>query len=169
MRVDFILAAARAERSRIGRLSRTWLFALLASIVGVGLYQLDTSLHLYQLDYRQPVPRFGIPGYGVLALAVLLSGAVFLAFDMRRRDARARIAEALAARPVSNLELLGGRCLGIAVIVWLLLAGIFGLIQAIGLLAAIMPWLGDPATLAVSIVAFLAIDAMPVVACGLRW
>ena len=164
MRVDFILASARAELSRTSRLSRTWLFAMLASIVGVGLYQLGASLHLYQLVHRQPVPRFGFQGYGVLALAVLLFGAVFLAFDMRRRDARARIAEALGARPVSNLELLGGRCLGVALIVWALLAGIFGLIQAIGLFAAILdvPWLGEAAA-PLTVVTFLVVDAIPLV------
>ena len=60
MRVDFILASARDELSRTRRLSRTWLFAMLATIVGVGLYQLGASLHLFQLAYNQPVPRFGI-------------------------------------------------------------------------------------------------------------
>ena len=137
---------------------------MLASIVGVGLYQLGASLHLYQLVHRQPVPRFGFQGFGVLALAVLLFGAVFLAFDMRRRDARARIAEALGARPVSNLELLGGRCLGVALIVWALLAGIVGLIQAIGLSAAILdvPGLGEAAA-PLTVVAFLVIDAIPLV------
>lgn len=164
MRVDFILASARDELSRTRRLSRTWLFAMLATIVGVGLYQLGASLHLFQLAYNQPVPRFGIQGFGALALAVLLFGTVFLAFDMRRRDSRARIAEALDAKPVSNLELLGGRCLGVALIVWLLLAGIFGLIQAIGLLAAVLDiaWLGE-AAVPLSVVAFLVIDAVPLV------
>lgn len=164
MRVDFILASARDELSRTRRLSRTWLFAMLATIVGVGLYQLAASLHLFQLAQQQPVPRFGIQGFGALALAVLLFGTVFLAFDMRRRDSRARIAEALDAKPFSNLELLGGRCLGVALIVWLLLAGIFGLIQAIGLLAALLDiaWLGE-APVPLSVVAFLVIDAVPLV------
>lgn len=164
MRLDFILAAARAELLRTMRLSRTWLFATLASIVGLGLYQLGASVHLYQLTYRQPVPRFGLQGYGLLALAVLLAGTVFLAFDMRRRDARARIADALDARPVTNLELLGGRCLGVALIVWLLLAGIFGLTQVIGLLATglNLPWLAEAPALR-PLVAFLTIDAIPLV------
>lgn len=164
MRVDLVLASARAELLRTRRLSRTWLFALLATVVGLGLYQLGASLHLYQLVHRQPAPRFGLPGYGLLTLTVLLFGMVFLAFDMRRRDVRATIAEALDAKPVSNLELLVGRCLGTAVIAWLLLAGIFGLIQAGGLLATVLdvPWLGE-APAPASVGAFLVIDAMPLV------
>ncbi|MCY4013726.1 MAG: hypothetical protein OXG82_13545 [Gammaproteobacteria bacterium] len=164
MRVDFILAAARAELLRTTRLSRTWLFALLATLIGVGLYQLGASLHLYQLVYHQPVPRFGLQGYGLLALAVLLFGTIFLAFDMRRRDVRARMADALDATPVTNLELLGGRCLGVALVVWLLLVGIFGLIQVIGLVAMVLDvaWLGE-AVAPLPLFAFLTIDAVPLV------
>lgn len=164
MRVDFILAAARAELLRTMRLSRTWLFALLATLIGVGLYQLGASLHLYQLVYHQPVPRFGLQGYGLLALAVLLFGTIFLAFDMRRRDVRARMADALDATPVTNLELLGGRCLGVALVVWLLLVGIFGLIQVIGLVAMVLDvaWLGE-AVAPLPLFAFLTIDAVPLV------
>ena len=164
MRVDFILAAARAELLRTTRLSRTWLFAMLASIVGLGLYQLGASLHLYQLVYSQPVPRFGLQGYGMLTLAVLLFGTVFLAFDMRRQDARARIADTLDARPVTNLELLGGRCLGIVLLVWLVLVGLFGLMQVVGLFATTLDvaWLAEaPPPLA--LVAFLTFDAIPMV------
>ncbi|MCY3811749.1 MAG: hypothetical protein OXH15_08145 [Gammaproteobacteria bacterium] len=162
MRVDFILAAARAELLRTTRLTRTWLFALLASIVGLGLYQLGASLHLYQLVYSQPVPRFAFQGYGTLALAVLLFGTVFLAFDMRRRDARDRIADALDTTPVTNLELLSGRCLGVALIVWLLLVGIFGLMQVIGLVAMVLDVasLGE-AVAPLPLFAFLTIDAVP--------
>ena len=112
------------------------------------------------------MPRFGLQGYGLLALTVLLAlaGTVFLAFDMRRRDARARIADALDARPVTNLELLGGRCLGVSLVVWLLLAGIFGLTQVIGLLAAVLDlaWLAEAPAL-LPLVAFLTIDAIPLV------
>ena len=162
MRVDFILAAARAELLRTMRLSRTWLFAMLASIVGLGLYQLGASLHLYQLVYSQPVPRFGFQGYGTLALAVLLFGTVLLAFDMRRRDARDRITDALDTTPVTNLELLSGRCLGVALIVWLLLVGIFGLMQVIGLVAMVLDVasLGE-AVAPLPLFAFLTIDAVP--------
>ena len=42
-----------------------------------------------------------------------------LAFDIRARDERERIAGVLDTRPIPNVVLLGGRVLGIVFIAWL--------------------------------------------------
>ena len=79
-------------------------------------------------------PRFALPGVGMLLLSVLLIGVVFLAFDIRARDARVRIAAVLDTRPLSNIELLGGRLLGIALAAWLPLAVWAMLLLGVGML-----------------------------------
>ena len=54
-------------------------------------------------------PRFVLSVVGNAWLWLFLVAAVFLAFDARQQDERARVAEVLDARPTSNLALLSGR------------------------------------------------------------
>lgn len=58
-------------------------------------------------------PRFLIAELGTYLLWLLLVGVVFMAFDVRNVDVRARIGEALDVRPVSNLSMIVGRILGL--------------------------------------------------------
>lgn len=64
-------------------------------------------------------------------------GALFLVFDVDRRVARNRIADALHSRPVRNVEFLIGRVLGVAGLVWLITASNLLAMQVFGLLAQI--------------------------------
>ena len=118
------LAVAAAEFRGARRLSRTWLWGFLVVAGGSFVY----------LGWSGSVARFALPGVGMLLLWVLLIGVVFLAFDIRARDARERIAAVLDARPIPNVVLLGGRLLGIALIAWLPLAVWALLLQGIGML-----------------------------------
>ena len=118
-----LLAVAAAEFRGTRRLGRTWLLAFLAVVGGLFLY----------LGWSG-VARFALPGVGMLLLSVLLVGVVFLAFDIRARDERERIAAVLHTRPIPNIVLLGGRLLGIALIAWLPLAVWAVLLQGIGML-----------------------------------
>ncbi|MDE0039231.1 MAG: hypothetical protein OXU77_17000 [Gammaproteobacteria bacterium] len=117
------LAVAAAEFRGARRLSRTWLLGFLVVAGGSFLYLGGSG-----------VPRFALPGVGMLLLSVLLIVVVFLAFDIRARDERERIAEVLDARSIPNVVLLGGRLLGIAFIAWLPLAIWALLLQGIGML-----------------------------------
>jgi len=117
------LAVAAAEFRQARRLGRTWLLGFLA-VVGGSLVYLEGS----------GAPRFALPGVGTLLLSVLLIGVVFLAFDIRARDERERIAAVLDMRPIPNIALLAGRLLGISLVVWLPLAVWALLLLGIGML-----------------------------------
>ena len=120
-------------------------------------------------------PRFVLSAIGNVWLWPFLIATVFMAFDSRQQDERARVAEVLDARPVSNLALLGGRLAATVAVAWLALVGIAALIQAGGTvsrmvyeasgnetasLASLAWWLAvtvEPA----SLVTLLAVDALP--------
>ena len=103
---------------RIGRrLVRTWLFVALAFVLaGYEFWEL-TSLHasasLFCASLGMLNPKYELIASSATLLLIFQIGIVLLVFDIRSRDDRARIAEALAARPFSNLELLTGRVLGV--------------------------------------------------------
>ena len=90
-------------------------------------------------------PRFLIADLGVYLLWLLLVGVVFMAFDIRNGDMRARIAEALDARGVSNFSMITGRALGVVAAVALPVLGTVVVLQVLGILArAVNFWMGDP-------------------------
>ncbi len=117
-------------------------------------------------------PRFVLSAIGNVWLWLFLIATVFMAFDTRQQDERARVAEVLDAKPVSNLALLGGRLAATVAVAWLALVGIAALIQAGGTVsrmvheasgnetASLAWWLAvtvEPA----SLVTLLAVDALP--------
>ena len=77
-------------------------------------------------------PRFVLSTMGNYWLWLYLLAVVFLAFDARQQDERARIAEVLDVRPISNLALLGGRLAGTVLVAWLAFVAVAVLIQAGG-------------------------------------
>ena len=85
-------------------------------------------------------PRFIMAGVGSFFLWVLLAAMIFLAFDVRARDARERMAEVLDARPVGNLTLLAGRLIGMVVVIWVPLLLLCLIMQGIGALSAAFDW-----------------------------
>ena len=132
-----LAGVAAAEFRSARRMARTWLFALLALAVGVIGYHGPSTDHIFGDGVA---PRFALPGLGLLLLWIVVAGVVFVSFDARARDERARLAEALDARPVSNGALLGGRLLATVIIVWLPLALLAAGLWAGGALVARMAW-----------------------------
>ena len=105
-------------------------------------------------------PRFLIAEVGVYLLWLLLVGVVFMAFDVRNGDMRARIAEALDARPVSNFSMITGRALGVVAAVALPVLGTVVVLQVLGTLArAANFWMGDPVE-PVSLASFVLLDVL---------
>ena len=105
-------------------------------------------------------PRFLIAELGVYLLWLLLVGVVFMAFDVRNGDMRARIAEALDARPVSNVSMITGRALGVVAAVALPMLGTVVVLQILGTLArAVNFWMGDPIE-PVSLASFVLLDVL---------
>ena len=105
-------------------------------------------------------PRFLIAELGVYLLWLLLVGVVFMAFDIRNGDMRARIAEALDARPVSNVSVITGRALGVVAAVALPVLGTVLVLQILGTLARAADfWMGDPIE-PVSLASFVLLDVL---------
>ena len=148
---------ALAELHIVRRMVRTWLFAALA--IGVGLYVYHDWSVLHSFMGLVAAPRFALSGFGILTLWILLAGLVFLAFDVRARDERERVAEALDSRPLSNVALLGGRVLAVAFAAWLPLAVLAALLQVGGMVVESLDVrLGVPAE-PVSLATFVFLDA----------
>ena len=148
-----VLAVAAAEFRQARRLSRTWLLGFFVVVGGLFVY----------LSLGVP-SRFALPGIGMLSLCVLLTGVVFLAFDLRARDERERIAAVLDARPIRNVVLLSGRLLGIAFVAWLPLALLALLLQVTGMIDEGMKLSLDRiAPEPVSLATFVFLDAPPAI------
>ena len=98
---------------------------------------------------------------GFYLLWILLLGMIFLAFDLRSRDTRERVAEVLDARPLSNLELLVGRLLGLVVVGWVPVLVLALLVQSFGLIAVGTDlWFGEPLEPG-SLTAFVFAETLP--------
>ncbi|RMG46492.1 MAG: hypothetical protein D6718_05490 [Acidobacteria bacterium] len=129
--LDAVLALARAEARLCRRLVRYWIFLALSVLLPLAMYLyhglgLHRNLSSWSATAAMINPRFFIGSYGSNLLLVMLLGVIFLAFDVRARDRRDRIAEVLDARPVGNVALLAGRglgLLGVSMVPVLLLAG----------------------------------------------
>ena len=117
-------------------------------------------------------PRLVLSVMGNFWLWLFLLAVVFLAFDARQQDERARIAEVLDVRPISNVALLGGRLAGTVLVAWLALVVIAVLIQTGGTISRMidegsandtssLSWSLAVAVEPVSLVTLLTIDALP--------
>jgi len=113
------LAVCFAEcRSSVRRV-RTLLCVAVAAAVILGTLVLMTEATRQMAPLAGAyAPRFVLSAMGSYWLWLFLL-AVFLAFDARQQDERARIAEVLDVRPISNLAPLGGRLAGTVLVAWL--------------------------------------------------
>ena len=159
---DF-LAVALAERRSAWRLTRTWLFSCLIFFIGLLLYGLHAALHAVGSSMSASIgifnPHFILPGLALLLLLMFVVALIFLAFDVRARDTRERMAEVLDSRPVDNLTMLAGRLAGLVFVAWLPLLLLGLLIQAFGSIAVMADWPFGETIEANSLLAFLFIDA----------
>ena len=160
-----LLAVALAEMRSARRLTRTWLFSALSLIIGLGLYIQFTAMHGLGSALSPSVgvfnPRFMMASQGVLLVVVFVVAVIFLAFDIRARDTRERIAEVLDVRPVDNLTLLVGRLAGLVFIAWLVVALLALSWQGLGALAQALDWPAGDLVEPRSLLALLFLDAPP--------
>ena len=162
------LAVARAEMRSARRLTRTWLFVSLSLLIGLGLYIYFAAMHGLASGFSASVgvfnPRFMMPSQAVVLTVIFVVAVIFLAFDIRARDARERIAEVLDVRPVGNLTLLAGRLAGLVFIAWLVVALLVLGWQGLGALALALDWPAGEPVEPRSLLAFLFLDAPPALA-----
>ena len=159
-----VWAVALAEMRSARRQVRTWGFGLLA--VGVSLlFFVGTGVQHAQDGWISPVtdlpaPRFIMSSVGMPLLLAFLFGVIFLAFDVRARDRRDRMVEVLDTRPVSNVELLSGRVIGLVATACLAALALVALVQLVGSVGAALGAPTEPVQFT-SLVTFLFVDALP--------
>ena len=159
------VAVAVAEMRAARRLARTWVFIVLEALIVVVVYLLYAALHGFGSGFSASVGTFGprmlIAAIGMVLVIFMVIGLVFLAFDIRARDQRERMAEVLDSRPVGNVVLIGGRLAGLVFLLWLAVAVIMALVQLVGVTAKAFDWwIGDTIE-PVSLLGFLFVDVLP--------
>ena len=159
-----VWAVALAEMRSARRQVRTWAFSLLA-VGGSLVFFVGSSAQHAQDGWISPVtdfpaPRFAMSSMGMLLLLAFLFGVIFLAFDVRARDRRERMAEVLDTRPFSNVALLLGRVLGVVGIAFLAALTLVVVVQTLGSVGGALGAPTEPVQLT-SLATFLFIDALP--------
>jgi ABC-type transport system involved in multi-copper enzyme maturation permease subunit len=149
MQLTMIRAVARAEMRSVRRLARYWVFVALSLFATFGIYMYYGAIHGFLSRLSATIgaigPRYLVPAMGFYILAVFLLGLIFLAFDIRARDERERMAEVLDTRPLSNAELLVGRSAGLVLMALLPVLIVALGFQAFGSLAVALGWyFGEP-------------------------
>ena len=165
--VQEFVAVAVAEMRAARRMARTWVFVALTTLFGVATYVAFSAMHAVS-GFASTMGSFGpkvlVTSIGMNMAVVLIVGMVFLAFDVRARDQRERMAEVLDARPIGTVSLLFGRLTALVFVLWITVAVVMGLIQAIGVMAKAFNWWGGDTLEPVSTMSFLLLDAIPVLA-----
>ena len=149
MRFSMIRAIAAAERRSIRRLARYWVFFSLALLIGSLIYLQYAVMHGLGSHLSATIglmnPRYLVVSIGTVLLVIFSLSAIFLAFDIRSRDLRDRIAEVLDTHPMTNSELVIGRSAGVVFMSWLPVLAFLVLLQVVGHLANTLGWyVGEP-------------------------
>ncbi len=135
IRINKVMAIARAQRIINRRLVRYWLFLTLAFFISLLFTMNFSNFHASLSSFSGSVgaiyPRFLMSTIGFLYTIIFLVGTVFLSFDVRARDKRERVLEVLDSKPISNLELLAGKFTGIFLSSWIPMVVLVILIQFI--------------------------------------
>ncbi|HVS16666.1 MAG TPA: ABC transporter permease subunit [Thermoanaerobaculia bacterium] len=165
IRLATVWALARAEMRSIFRLVRFWLFAVLATGLGLVTYLYYSVIHGLFSNVSGSIgatsPKFLMAQFAIWQTTIFAVGLVFLAFDVRARDVRDRMVEVLDTRPYSNLELVLGRFLGTLLAAWLPIVFVSFLIQGIGVLAETFDWYVGEVVVWGSVFQFLLLETLP--------
>ena len=149
MRLSMLLAVARAEIRSTRRLVRYWMFAGLSVGITLLIYLYYAGIHGFVSRFSATIgavaPRYLMGPMGIYLMLIFLLGLIFLAFDVRARDERERVAEVLDSRPVSNPELLVGRGIGLVLMALAPVLVVTVVMQTFGSAAPLFGWyLGEP-------------------------
>ena len=160
-----------AEMRSSMRLVRTWVFIVIACALTVNVYIYMSTVHSLFSSVTSATgafaPRFQMSSFLWQFLLVSLIGMIFLAFDIRARDVRERMAEVIDSRPMSNFHLLLGRLTGIVLLVLLVSSAVVLLLAGTSFIAnRVDPSLGETVE-PYSLLSFLALDLAPnLLLCG---
>jgi len=138
IRPGMVWGLAKAEARLTRRLVRYWLFVIIGLLIAAFQFaQFAVIYKFFSFSSGSAAtinPRYFLANAAGAFLVIFYVGLIFLAYEVRARDQRERIVEVLDAKPISNLELLGGRALGIGLVSWVPLAVVVGLMALTGVL-----------------------------------
>jgi len=158
IRLSTILGLARSEARLARRLVRYWIFLSLATLAGSWIFLQFFFIHKFfsgnSASAATANPRYFIGNYGAWFMMMFFIGLVFLGFDIRARDYRERVGEVVDALPITNLELVFGRALGLFLSAWIPFIGVM-------LLLALVAWLTGTAIQPHSMVTLIFLMAPP--------
>ena len=165
MDLSNLWAVVSAELRSGRRLIRTWVFVAIA-LVTVGFIWLWHTLAHTFVSYVSPSgglegPHYIVSNLGSTIVLLFSVGIIFLAFDVRSRDLRDRIQEAIDTRPISNFELLLGRLVGVVLLLAIPTAAMIVVLWTLGFLAEVVDFTYGAANEPFSVLVFLVWDIVP--------
>ena len=165
MNASNLWAVVSAELRSGRRLIRTWVFVAIA-LVAVGFTWLWYSLGHTFVSWVSPFagllgPHYIVANLGSTIVLLFSVGIIFLAFDVRTRDLRDRIQEAIDTRPISNFELLLGRLLGVVLLLAIPAITMILILWLLGFVAEVANFRFGATSEPISVVSFLVWDIVP--------
>ena len=165
MFISNTVGVALAELRSDLRLARTWIFILIALVFIVisyfNLTWVTWTLSGVSSYLGFSTPLSGIAQLGSIYVFLFTIAATFLAFDVQSRDRRDRIAEVINSRPITNVELLLGRAVGICTLFTVVVMIVFLLLKFIGVIGTWQDWVIQGSFEPYSLIAFLIFDLFP--------
>ncbi len=154
-----VLAEMRYARRRV----RFWVLSLLLSLFSLAGYAVACAFALYTSvsspSLGSTTPFYLLGTIDPVFFVAFQTATVFLAFDIANQRSVDRIAEVLDSKPVSNVEYLLGRVIGITFLVWLIVALNVLAMHSIGLISSVFGLgISEPFQLA-SLLNLLLLDA----------
>lgn len=137
-----VAALIALELRTARRARRSWSLLLFATSVAGGVYALATHDFIERFSPSLGIygPRYLVAAFGTHYLGLLIFVLAFMAFDGADRDRRDGIEEAFDVRPASNLEILGARCIGLTLAVWIPAVLVGLAMQAFGSAVEALGW-----------------------------
>ncbi len=121
-----ILQVALAEIRAMKRLLRFRVTAVFLTLLAIAPYVISCIVQSYVAPYSPSfvgaTPLYLLGNIDPTYFFIFQIAALLLLFDVDQRHARARIAEVLESRPLSNLEYLAGRVVGCTGLLWVIVA-----------------------------------------------
>ncbi len=136
-----ILAATRAEFENTKRLTRFKILRIVLPLATLVAYSMSCFIHVFVAPYSPTfgaaTPKYLLENIDPTFFLIFQLAALVLVFDAPHRHRRNQIAEVLDTKPVSNFELLMGRVIATAALMWLLVVVVVLIPCLIGLIAAV--------------------------------
>ena len=134
--VHRFLGVLRSELISSRRLIRARILVVVNALLIVPFFVLFTWTNGAESAYLPTAgvlsPQYSLPFFGAWALLISFIGIIFLSFDVLQKDRRARIEEVLYSKRMSNIELVLGRAVAFAILMWVPILVIFATCAIVG-------------------------------------